>query len=82
MQNYNLNFPAHSTSAKIKTNQRNLSFHTAALLLPKGRKIVILIFHRGKAIKISIFLDLTDLELKISLARLKFDPSKEKIAWD
>ena len=53
MQNKNMNFPAHSMSAKIKTNQNVLSFHTAALYLLNDRKIQILILHGAKAIKIS-----------------------------
>ena len=58
MQIKNLNFSTHFISAKIKTNQNILSFHTAALHLLNGGKIQILIFYGAKANKISIFLDL------------------------
>ena len=53
MQNKNLNFPAHYVSAKIKTNQKILSFHTALLQLLNGGKIKILILHGKKANKSS-----------------------------
>ena len=45
-------------SAKIKTNQKVLSFHTAVLHLLNGRKIQILNLHGAEAIKLFVFLDL------------------------
>ena len=50
MQTKDLNFPTHSMSAKIKTNQNILSFQTADLHLLNGGKIQILILHGVKAL--------------------------------
>ena len=65
MQNKNLNFTAHSVSAKIETDQNLLSFYTATLHLLNGGKIQIIILHGAKAINISIFLNLLTVQIKI-----------------
>ena len=75
MQDNNLNFPTHSMSAKIKTNQNILSFHTAAIHMLKYGKIQILILYGAKAIKMSVFLDLLTVQIIVEKSlSLNFPP--------